>query len=220
MDSYLLPSGHPARKVLEIIFRRSSVIDNESAFQEAGFNTHIKKSRSLMRVASHPNLPGYIVKVFFIDERKLEREKSGGWRGFFGRCEAAKRIRVIIREGGIQHFQAPCKWLFYPPYHPSCGLDDQPVILIAEYQELVSPNENEQAWLNMVTEVHLDELYKIIAGAGGASYRPDNIPLTKCGKFAFIDTEYSHEEHDYDSITPYLTAKMNQYWQRLRKNTK
>jgi hypothetical protein len=215
MSVHLLPPTHPARAVLEALFRCSSVIDDEAAFCEVGFKIYVKKSRSLMRVATHPALKKYLFKVFFVNEQHCEREKLRGWSGFAIRCEGAQRIRRIIQERGIRNFQVPHKWLFYPPHHPSCSLDDQPVILVAEYQDLLPRKENEDAWLNTVTEPHLDELYTIIQGAGGASYRPDNIPLTKQGKFAFIDTEHSSEARDCESISPYLAPQMRRYWSDL-----
>jgi hypothetical protein len=215
MTFYLLPSAHPARVLLETLFRCSNVIDNEEAFHEAGFEVRVKKSRSLMRVATHPTLAKYIFKVFFVEERQCEREKSRGWKGFATRCRGADRIRKVIQERGIQHFRVPRKWLFHPPQHPLCDLDDQPVILVAEYQDLVSRIENEQAWLNSVSESHLDELYAIIDRAGGVSCRPDNIALTKQGQFSFIDTEHSSETRDYESIIPYLSQRMCNYWSTL-----
>jgi hypothetical protein len=54
----------------------------------------------------------------------------------------------------------------------SCGPHDQP----AEFQDLLSQEESEHAWLHSVTESHLGELYAIINRAGGTSYRPNNIP--------------------------------------------
>jgi hypothetical protein len=168
-----------------------------------------------MRVATHPTLAKYIFKVFFVEERHCEREKSRGWKGFTIRCSQADRIRGVIQGRGIQHFQVPHKWLFYPPCHPLCGLDDQPMILVAEYQDLLSRKENEYAWLHSVTEDQLDELYAIIDGAGGVSCRPDNIALTKQGQFSFIDTEHSSETRDYESIMPYLSHRMRQYWSDL-----
>jgi hypothetical protein len=215
MTFHLLPPTHPARTVLEHLFSCSRVIRNESTFHEAGFVTHVQKLRSLMRVAIHPALPEYIFKVFLVDERQCEREKPRGWKSFHIRCIGAERIRRIIQERRVQHFQVPRKWLFYPAHDPSCSVDDQPMILVAEYEDLVSRQCNEHAWFSGLTESHLDELYTIIDCAGGASYRPDNIPLTKKGTFSFIDTEHSCERPDYDSIVPYLSPRMRRYWTTL-----
>ena len=213
MNFHLLPSTHPASDAINVLFSPQGVIDNDSNFNAAGFEIHVKKSRSLMRVATHPALPQYVFKVHFVDERLCKREKPCGWKDFPIRCERAGRIDRIIRERGFQYFHVPRKWLFViPASHPACGLDDQPVVLIAERQDLVSRSDNEQAWLNAIAERHLDELYWIIQGAGGASYRPDNIRLTKQGKFTFIDTEHSCHEADFESISSYLAPSKRQYW--------
>jgi hypothetical protein len=218
MNSYILPSTHPARDALDFLLRCPSVIDNDCTFQTAGFETRVKKSRSLMRVATHPALPKYLFKVYFVDERQLERKKPRGWRGFASRCQGAERIGRIIRERRLQYFQVPRKWLvLLPTHHPACRPNDQPVILVAERQELLSRKENEQAWLNAIVERHLDDLYTIIHDAGGASYRADNIRLTKQGKFAFIDTEHTGDQRDYESINQYLAPRMRKYWLELNK---
>ena len=59
------------------------------------------------------------------------------------------------------------------------------------------------------------ELYVVINRAGGASYRPDNIRLTRGGRFSFIDTEHASEERDYESIAPYLSRDLLKYWAEL-----
>jgi hypothetical protein len=205
----------PVGKLLETLLHRSGVIDNEAAFLEAGFEIRRKMARSLMRVATHAAVPGYVFKVFFVDERGCEREKSRGWKGFARRCDQAERIRRVIHGGDFQHFKVPRKWLFHTPPHPACGVDDQPAILVAEFQDLLLREDNERAWRHSIMEAHLDELYAIIERAGEASYRPDNIRLTREGRFAFIDTEHSSGEHDYDSILPYLSSRMSRYWSQL-----
>jgi hypothetical protein len=217
MTSYVLPCDHPAGRLLDRLFCRSNVIDNEAAFLAAGFEIRRKQRRSLMRVATHPMLAGYVFKTFFVDERDCERAKLRGWKGFVARCKRAERIRQVIQEQRIQHFNVPRKWLFHAPHHSLCAPDDQPKILVAEFQDLLSQEESDHAWLHSVTECHLTELYAIINRAGGTSYRPDNIPLTRQGYFAFIDTEHSTDGHDYESIAPYLSYQMRAYWSNLIK---
>jgi hypothetical protein len=86
--------------------------------------------------------------------------------------------------------------------------------------KLVSNAENEAAWKTVITREHLNELYLIITKAGGSSYRPDNIWLTKHGKFAFIDTEYPRQKFDYNSIPSYLSPEMRSYWANLTQRQK
>jgi hypothetical protein len=206
---------HPAGKLLETLFYRWPAIDNEATFREAGFHIRRKKERSLMRVATHPAAPGYVFKVFFVEERGCQREKPRDWRSFAVRCEQAKQIRRVIDENALQYFTVPRKWLFHTPPHPACDDDDQPAILVAEFQDLLLREQNEHAWTHSITETHLDELYAIIERAGGSSYRPDNIRLTRQGRFAFIDTEHTGSERDFQSITPYLSSSMRRYWSNL-----
>jgi hypothetical protein len=201
--------------LLQKLFRCPNAIDHEAAFLEAGFKIRSKKPRSLMRIATHPALPGYIFKVFFVEEQGREREKPCGWKSFTVRCDQAERIRWVIHKQAFRHFRVPRKWLFHTPRHPSCSPDDQPAILVAEFADLVARDDNERAWRHSATESHLDELYAVLEGAGGVSSRPDNIAMTRQGWFAFIDTEYPPDLHDYESIAPYLSRQMRHYWSSL-----
>jgi hypothetical protein len=213
MSSYVLPSVD--RMLLQKLFRRSDAIDNEAAFLEAGFKIRSKSPRSLMRVATHPALRGYVFKVFFVEEQGREREKPCGWKSFTVRCNQAERIRRVIHEQAFRHFRVPRKWLVHTPRHPSGSPDDRPPILVAEFQDLVPRDDNERVWRHSVTEGHLQELYAVLSRAGGVTSRPDNIALSTQGWFAFIDTEHPPDLHDYESIAPYLSRQMRQYWSSL-----
>src|SRR3984893_13685384 len=121
MSSYLLPFDHLARMLLQKLFQHCDAIDNEAAFLEAGFKIRSKKERSLMRVATHPALAGYVFKVFFVEEQGRVREKPCGWKSFNVRYEQAERIRRVIDEQAFRHFRVPRKWLFRAPTHPACS---------------------------------------------------------------------------------------------------
>jgi hypothetical protein len=211
----MLPSDHLAGVLLQELFRRSDVIDNEAAFLEAGFKIRSCNSRSLMRVATHHALRGYVFKVFFIEEQGSEKEKPCDWKSFTVRCSQAEVIRRVIRERGFRHFRVPRKWLFQVPRPPACSRDPRPMVLVAEFQDLVSRDDNERGWRHSITKSHLEELYAVLKEAGGVTSRPDNIALTTEGWFALIDTEYPSDMHDYETIAPYLSRQMYQYWSSL-----
>jgi hypothetical protein len=216
---HILPANHPGKRALDAIFLSSRATKDEESFQASGFTTLFKKERSFIRVARHPSLPGYLVKVYLDSEQRQKRNRAG-WEWLLRRCEGAKKIRRIIEQNKIKHFQAPGKWLYPLSARPNSTSLDQPFVLLVRDMDLVSKEENESAWKSLITREHLNELYLIITRAGGSSYRPDNIWLTKRGKFAFIDTEYSTQNFDYKSISSYLSPEMRNYWVNLTQKQK
>ncbi len=218
MKPWVLPSNHPMRARLDSIFLASRAIKDSDAFQNAGFITFKVQPRSFIRVARHPELPGYLVKVYLDDELRLKRNKEG-WTWFVKRCQGAKRIAKIIETKKIKNFVVSKKWIYPLPIKPKppTGPEYAPKteILIAEDMNIVSLRRSKEAWLTAMTPKHLDELYIIISYGRGRSYRPDNIPYTRDGKFAFIDTEYPDEKANFATPKAYLSPEMAVYWQKL-----
>ena len=211
---HILPANHPGKPALDAIFLRRRATKDEETFQASGFTTLFNKSRSFIRVARHPSLPGYLLKVYLDSEQRQKRNRAG-WEWLVRRCVGAEKIRKIIEQNRIKYFQVPGKWLYPIPSQPDSTSLDQPFVLLVHDMDLVSKEENESAWKSRITREHLNELYLIITRAGGSSYRPDNIWLTKRGKFAFIDTEYPTQNFDYESISSYLSPEMRSYWVNL-----
>lgn len=212
--SHLIPLEHPAKPILDNIFQASRATFNRDSFVAAGFQILFTQPRSLVLVARHPLLPGYLVKVQLDDEL---RTKHGipFWKWMQNRCEGAKKIGKVIKKKKLKHFKVPNKWIYFlplledvpktPEYSP------KPVILLVEDMDLVSPEVNVEAWKGM-TEEHLNELYTIIIVSGGSSYRADNIVLSHDGRFAFIDTEYPKATPDMKLILLFLSPEMQAHW--------
>jgi hypothetical protein len=217
IKEHILPANHPGKPALDAIFLSRRAIKNEATFQASGFTTLFNKSRSFIRVARHPSLPRYLLKVYLDSEQRQKRNRAG-WEWLVRRCEGAEKIRKIIERNKIEYFRAPQKWLYPLPSQPDSTSLDQPFVLLVDDMDLVSKKENEAAWKSLITREHLNELYLIITIAGGSSYRPDNIWLTRHGKFAFIDTEYRTQNFDYDSISPFLSPEMRSYWDTLTQS--
>ena len=217
IEKHILPENHPGKPALDAIFLSRRATKNEATFQASGFTTLFNKSRSFIRVASHPLLPGYLLKVYLDSEQRQKRNRAG-WEWLVRRCKGAGKIRKIIERHKIKYFQVPQKWLYPLPSQPDSASLDQPFVLLVDDMDLVSRKENEAAWKSIVTREHLNELYLIVTIAGGASYRPDNIWLTRLGKFAFIDTEYPTQKFDYDSISSFLSPEMRSYWGTLTQS--
>lgn len=218
ISPHLLPTDHPAKPALDSIFKASRATLDVQAFINAGFTIISTQPRSFVIVASHPLLPGYLVKVQYDDELRLKGE-TPFWKWMVRRCEGAKKIRNIIKKKKLQHFKVARKWIYPLPASP--GVPDapnyapKPIILLVEDMNLESLDMSINAWRNQMTPEHLDELYTILLVVGGSSYRPDNVALTKDGHFAFIDTEYPFLITDMKKITQYLSPEMQTYWYSL-----
>lgn len=215
---YLLPFDHPIKPYLDLIFSSERVTLDSNSFSAAGFISKFIQPRSFIRVASHPYLPGYLVKVYLDDELRIKKE-TPGWKWFVNRAKNAKAIRKYIKRNKCKYFTAPEKWIYPLPINTSPPMDPAYVrkneILVVEDMQLVSEIENLHAWKTIITKKHLNELYDIISYAGGSSYRADNIAFTISGKFAFIDTEYARKSPGYHAIVPYLSDEMAAYWKSI-----
>lgn len=220
---YLLPIDHPIKPALDSIFRAKRAILNRAAFLEAGFIIKFSQPRSFIKVASHPQLPGYLVKVHF-DSTLSKKHGKESWRWLVQRVEGARKVRKAIEKKKSKHFVVPRKWLYPLPEKPSVphtpDFVRKNVILVVQDMKLVPHEENLEAWKTKITEEHLKELYAIMKLAKGSSYRADNIAYTQSGKFAFIDTEYPNRKPNFHTIGTYLSTEMQAYWENLIRKKK
>ncbi|HAB99137.1 MAG TPA: hypothetical protein DCE71_04880 [Parachlamydiales bacterium] len=207
--SYLIPRDHPLRGWLDSVFCSFDVLNSEETLRGAGFQ--ILSSVPLHpAVLRHPQAPGYVFKLYFNGEKKKPRDGILGVEWLLRRCVEADKLRRWIQKHKIRHFIVPEKWL-YPLSHG----ERHPAVLVAVDMELESYEMNIQAWKTLVSQEHLDELYLILKEGYGSIYLTGNIPYTKRGKFAFVDTEKPKQKHDLTKVKPYLSEKMQKYWDEL-----
>jgi hypothetical protein len=207
--SHLLPGDHPLRGWLDVVFSTSHVLDSEETLGAVGFEILACILHHPV-IAKHPNAPGYIFKMYLNGERKRPRDGFLGVELLLRRCVGADMLRKWIQKQGIHHFVVPEKWL-YPLAHG----EKHPAILIATDMELENAEMNNHAWKTVVTPEHLDELYSILQEGYGSIYLTGNIPYTKSGKFAFVDTEKPKQARDLTKVKPYLSESMQRYWDEL-----
>jgi hypothetical protein len=212
---YLLPLNHEMKPILDEIFSQSRAIENDKAFANAGFKT----ISNYMRVARHPLLSGYLLKVFLDDERRLKQEKRPGWLRLVDRCEGALFVRKLIKKEKIKHFVVPDKLIYPLPVEPAPKFfenrEQQLAVLLVTDMELVPHEQCREAWKNKITPQHLDELYLIISHGYASTYLAANVAYTKKGTFACIDTEFPQRKLHFEKVRHYLSNEMCEYWDAL-----
>lgn len=216
---YLLPENHPAKETLDQIFKKSRASLNDKALENAGFHIKYKQPRSFVRVVSHPDLPGYLLKIV-TDAELQEKHHKPAWHWFVNRCVGVEKIHKAIKKHHVKLFVAPNKWIYPLPLQPYPAVKKsdykrKTVVLLVDDMHLVRKEDNKAAWKHKITKAHLKELYAIIKDVGGHSYRAENIPLTNKGKFAFIDTEYPSSPPKFKDIRSYLSGRNQVYWDSL-----
>lgn len=211
---YLIPEDHPIKGLLDYLFSQSRATENQMAFEQAGFEIITITPLSLVIVALHPAFPGYIFKVYLDSETRIVR-RNPHRNGLVARCQGARRIRRVIREKKLRYFSVPDKWLYVLPEYPLSGEQNpQPFILIETDMQIDDLDTSKKKW-RRVKSKQLDELYEILKLGYGSVSLAQNVPSTKNGTFAFIDTEFPKRNLQLHKIKKFLSPEMRNYWDGL-----
>jgi hypothetical protein len=167
--------------------------------------------------AKHKKLPDVLVKIFPDDEPMDEL------RQFMKRITGASIARSIVSDYSFEWvFKVPRKWIYILPQEPlATGPYPKSLVLIVEDMEVLPKSENYPKWKSSaMTKAKLDAVY-ILLTVGGFNDLPlaFNIPFSKDGLIAIVDTEDYHKwPIPYDRLKKYLSDKMIDYWQTLIDN--
>lgn len=203
VDSYLLEKDDPLHKTLKTLFSSEDVLDSKKSLEKAGFRVLVIRTPSFV-VAKHPKLPGYVIKVHLqSSSRSLEQR----WNNFICRCKGAEAIQNIIDIEGLKYFTVPKKKIYESPM-------GEP-ILLATHINILSYRDSEYAWKYVAKKKHVEELYCLLHYGYGSSKLPENIPYTKEGKFALIDTERPARTTVCTNGKRHLSKSMRQYFNSL-----
>ena len=203
LDAYTMPAHHPFYAKLERIFASSKTLDSERNFLKAGF-TILQLRDPMFVIAMHPELPGHLVKVHL---RASHRSPQSRWNNLITRCKNAAKLKGVIEKENIRYFTVPDKCI-YTTRH-------QDPVLIVTRMNIVSARETKHAWLKHAKRKHIKELHCIISNGCGSSKLVENLPYTREGVFACIDTEKPSQGDRY--IKKYLSKDMCLYWDELNK---
>ncbi len=85
-EEYFLPEHHWLYARLDKIFAYEDCLVDEDSFELAGFSI-LYHQKTGMKVARHPLLPGYLVKVYL-----HSRQGNDGLQGVVDRCKRDENI--------------------------------------------------------------------------------------------------------------------------------
>jgi hypothetical protein len=215
LESCFLPNNHPVKIQLDHIFSATRASSNIKTMKAAGFKIIGKKMSDKALVARHPKIPGYIIKLYLDDHFGMNDHYF-----LVNRLIGAAITRNAIQTYGYQkYFVVPHKWLYILPElpNPVPGSERKNFVVIAEELNIVDGEKNEYFFRKKMNAYMLEALYHMISihGLSDAVFIK-NIPFTKDGKLAFLDTERFYLwDIKYKYLTPYLNSSMQEEWHRL-----
>lgn len=216
---YLLPLEHPAKQLLDTLFK-TRVSQDSVSLESAGFIHLTTRTSSFVDIIIHPLLPNYVIKLYR-DDQLQSKQDIPSWRWLVYRCEGAKKVAKVIEKYELNYFVVPKKWIYPLPKKPAPPNDpayqQKHSILIADWMPLINFEENLRMWKEEITKEHLDELFLILTKASSVRSRPDNIHFMPNGQLAIVETEYPFKRPDLTSIRDFLSDEMREYWDELIK---
>jgi hypothetical protein len=214
---FLLPSNHPVKAKLDKIFSASRVTLNEYSLMQAGFERSNVRKFSNNIVSKHPELPGYLVKLF-TDEQDIE-----DYAPLICRIDGAQYIRNEIKAHGYEDmFSVPNKWIYPLPSEPSPpeGYHRKNFILVVEDMKIYRKSKNYLRWKEKMTPKRADAMYVLLQNVGLIdSIYPFNLPFCEDGRQAFIDTEHHHKwPVRFQLMLQFFSPEMEQHWRIIVGN--
>lgn len=211
---HLLPSNHPVKPRLDKIFMNSRATLNQQSMEAAGFVRTTVRTYSHNIVSKHPDLKGYLVKLF-TDEQEIE-----DYPLLISRIDGANCVRQEIKNRGYEKmFSVPNKWIYPLPAEPSPppGSHRKNFILVVEDMHIYRKSKNYRRWQEKMTPKRADAMFVLIQVVGlNDSIYPFNLPFCEDGRQSFIDTEHHHKwPIRFDLMLPYFSPWMEKYWRVL-----
>jgi hypothetical protein len=197
LKPHFLPEDHPIKQAMDEMFAPSHgrIIKNTASIKKAGFTFIQCSGTKQPHVVAHNKLKGYLLKIHTDDQNKF---KSNDSHRFYARIKGAELTAQCINQNNYQKFfTVPKKWIYPLPVKgqaPSKLKQMKNFILVVEDVHILSSEENAFYWKSpLVTKELLEALVHVVIDTGlDDSIKIDNIPFTKEGKIAFIDTEAHH----------------------------
>lgn len=167
------------------LFDDPRMFKSYSRFKKAGFSLVDHAPHKIM-TGSHKRARGYLFKKYD-DDKPGEKQI----RNYMRRVEGSRLLRTFIAEHGFTRVVAPRKWLYELP-----SSFPERYLVVAEKVDLVSRGATDRAYARIGKE-QTRELATVLYYFRGLNSTAANLPYTKGGEIAFIDTERWHHAKDY-----------------------
>jgi hypothetical protein len=194
------------------LFRDPDMFDSPRSWQKAGFTVEGKGTMSNIMVGSHSSVPGYLFKKYSREISLKEQLKN-----YRRRIEGADKLRTFVAAQQLTQIVVPRKRLHeLPPEFSRKGVPSY--VLVVERLVLLESSESKRMYRQMSNE-DLRQLCTVLRTFEGLDSGVRNVPFTRSGQIAFIDTERwnSKKKVHLHRIGEYLSDAQRQFAEAIFK---
>jgi hypothetical protein len=174
-----MKSFDPASSDLGRLFSDPTMFCCRECFRDAGFEVLDRGSDRTIMVGRHPDVPGYLFKKYS-DRTSVGQQAAN----YATRVLGARRIRAFAADRGLRHVVVPRKWV----RALSSRFGGRSQVLIVERLKVLDDDDTREAYEDIDEDV-LRELCVVLLAFRGLDSWTKNLPFTRDGRIAFIDTE-------------------------------
>lgn len=190
---------------LDTLFSKGRALDSARDWRDGGFEI-MRGVEGKIIVSSHRSARGYLFKKYdrsfasYDEELELYEERVNGARVLKEHLEAHKVDKIVV----------PRKWLCTLPSRYDVGKKPSYVIVV-DRLDILDRDASERIYRRIDRKV-LEDLCLILFLFRGLDFSLRNVPFTRGGDIAFIDTE-----HVKLTKKKKLTSRRDNYEQNLSK---
>jgi hypothetical protein len=200
----------PATLDLKALFHDPNMFDSPSNWRRAGFKVEGEGDPSNIMVASHPSMTGRLFKKYSRVVSLKEQHEN-----YRRRVKGADKLRAFITAGRLSRLVVPQKQLHELPSEFSHA-DETAYVLIVELLDLLRPSDSKQRYRELDKE-GLRQLCTALCAFEGLDSGVRNLPFTRGGQIAFVDTERWDKEKKIPlrHVSKYLSNDQLQFMKSI-----
>jgi hypothetical protein len=197
----------PVTSRVERLFRDPDMFDSREHFRAAGFEVNRRSNLGKIMVGSHAAAEGFLFKKYSRDVSLRDQLEN-----YECRVKGAGRLRALIEEHRLRHVVVPRKWILELPREFS-SRGSRSHVLVVERLDLLDTEDSQRAYRHIDEEV-LRELCLVVHEFRGLDSNVKNVPFTRQGQVAFVDTEH-WDRHRRSARLRHLREHMSRRRARL-----
>lgn len=171
---------------LSPLFRDPRMFASRAAWRAAGFDVPDRSDPNKVMVGRHAAVKGYLFKRYHPGSSKDAHTEN-----YQRRIAGAQKVTELIAKHSLRGVIAPEKWLYELPRE--FGRAEH--VLIVEELPLKTDDGTKRAYAD-ISEDTLHALCVVLHAFPGLDSIAKNLPFTKDGQVAFIDTEHWERHRD------------------------